>query len=140
MQTKTCTKCKIEKPLSEYHKSSSKYALDGHFYYCKVCKSSVSSVEYKKNREGYFRRAKKFRSTEKGKELAKKNYYDTKKNRPVIYAARVALNNAVQNGTLKRLPCEACGALKTDGHHPDYSRPLEVNWLCRLHHMEIHKI
>ena len=53
-------------------------------------------------------------------------------------SARVALNYAVNNGKLKRLPCEVCGDPKSDGHHPNYSMPLEVNWLCRKHHSKLH--
>lgn len=35
---KTCTKCKIEKPLSEFHRWSS--TLDGYQYNCKSCKAA----------------------------------------------------------------------------------------------------
>lgn len=37
-------------------------------------------------------------------------------------------------GNIARLPCEVCGAEKVDAHHDDYSKPLEVRWLCRRHH------
>jgi hypothetical protein len=36
-------------------------------------------------------------------------------------------------------PCEVCGALPTHAHHDDYSRPLEVRWLCPLHHRQEHR-
>ena len=45
---------------------------------------------------------------------------------------------AVKEGTLIRLPCQACGVKKVMGHHPDYTKPLEVIWLCREHHVEEH--
>ena len=32
-----------------------------------------------------------------------------------------------------------CGNIKVDGHHPDYSKPIDVIWLCRKHHVELHK-
>jgi hypothetical protein len=38
-----------------------------------------------------------------------------------------------------RPPCEVCGALSAEAHHKDYSRPLDVVWLCRKHHMELHR-
>lgn len=39
---------------------------------------------------------------------------------------------------LQAKPCEVCGAPKTDAHHDDYSRPLDVRWLCRQHHNAKH--
>jgi len=50
------------------------------------------------------------------------------------------VNRAVASGKLSREPCEVCG--KPDGihgHHDDYSKPLEVRWLCRKHHDEWHR-
>lgn len=52
--------------------------------------------------------------------------------------ARDRLNSAVRNGKLKRLPCEKCGESKSHGHHEDYSKPLDVIWLCAIHHKERH--
>lgn len=34
--------------------------------------------------------------------------------------------------------CSRCCDAETDAHHEDYRRPLEVRWLCRLHHMHEH--
>ena len=45
---------------------------------------------------------------------------------------------AIKKGLLERKPCVVCGNEKVDGHHPDYSKPLEVIWLCRQHHKDIH--
>lgn len=46
--------------------------------------------------------------------------------------------SAILAGTLVRQPCEVCGAEKVDAHHDDYSKPLDVRWLCRTHHNEFH--
>ena len=35
--------------------------------------------------------------------------------------------------------CEICGQPHTEAHHEDYNRPLEVNWLCRKCHLELHQ-
>lgn len=49
-----------------------------------------------------------------------------------------AMNKALRSGELERRPCEVCAHPKSDGHHDDYAKPLEVRWLCRschkLHH------
>jgi len=40
-------------------------------------------------------------------------------------------------GRLKVQPCEICGVSDyVEAHHKDYSKPLEINWLCRKHHDE----
>mgnify|MGYP001611599223 CR=1 FL=1 len=49
-------------------------------------------------------------------------------------ALRIAVAKAIQDGVLVREPCEVCGNPKVDGHHDDYSKPLDVRWLCRSHH------
>lgn len=54
------------------------------------------------------------------------------------HEARWQLNRAIESGRIKRKPCEKCGAEKSEAHHPDYYKPLEVQWLCRKHHNEIH--
>lgn len=54
-------------------------------------------------------------------------------------AARRAVKVAVLAGLLVRQPCEVCGDPQTDGHHEDYGRPLDVRWLCRPHHLALHR-
>ncbi len=48
--------------------------------------------------------------------------------------ARDQFTAAVRSGALVRQPCVRCGQDKSEGHHPDYARPLDVVWLCRQHH------
>lgn len=36
-------------------------------------------------------------------------------------------------------PCQVCGNPKSVRHHPDYSKPEEVVFLCHLHHKEEHR-
>lgn len=50
--------------------------------------------------------------------------------------ARAYANTYQKRGKLVPQPCH-CGA-KAEKHHHDYSKPLEVEWLCRKHHLEIH--
>lgn len=53
--------------------------------------------------------------------------------------ARNALYAAIKNGKIRRQPCEVCGDPKVHGHHDDYSKRLEVRWLCSVHHAQVHK-
>ena len=45
----------------------------------------------------------------------------------------------IRAGRLKRKPCEVCGSTKVQAHHDDYSKHLEVRWLCARHHSEHHR-
>jgi len=56
-----------------------------------------------------------------------------KENPEKIKAQSIVLT-AVRNGTLVKEPCKICGKGKVDSHHKDYTKPLEVVWLCRKHH------
>lgn len=59
---------------------------------------------------------------------------------PVKLRARTALNHAVERGKLERpTTCPGCGAKdvpsrRMHGHHADYAKPLEVEWLCSKCH------
>jgi hypothetical protein len=44
-----------------------------------------------------------------------------------------------RRGKLIPQSCEVCGSAEAQMHHDDYDRPLAVRWLCRTHHMALHK-
>ena len=50
METKTCTKCKIEKPLSEYY-TDNRYEETKYKPACKICHNKVSKKNYEDNFE-----------------------------------------------------------------------------------------
>lgn len=54
--------------------------------------------------------------------------------------AHLIIKRAIKSGRLKRLPCEKCNNGKSEAHHDDYSKPLDVRWLCRKHHAEHHRL
>ncbi|OQP84201.1 hypothetical protein BTR14_20580 [Rhizobium rhizosphaerae] len=58
---------------------------------------------------------------------------------PLKRWAHIAVQSAINRGLLERKPCEVCGAERTDAHHTDYHRPLSVRWLCRKHHIAVHR-
>lgn len=54
--------------------------------------------------------------------------------------AQKAVEAALLRGDLQRRPCERCGETKhVHAHHDDYSKPLDVMWLCAKHHKERHR-
>lgn len=53
--------------------------------------------------------------------------------------ARRMTRSAIERGLLQRNPCEVCGHPHSEAHHDDYSRPLDVRWLCRPHHVQLHR-
>jgi len=98
---------------------------------------------YEKNKEkikAYARE--RYYQYKKDPERYKKYLKDTKeyvekwrKNNPERIKAQRVVFGAIRNGTLKKKSCEICGLPKTEAHHNDYSKPLEVLWLCRSHHL-----
>ena len=46
------------------------------------------------------------------------------------------VQRAKKKGLLRERPCEVCGELKVEAHHDDYTKPLDVRWLCKRHHAD----
>ena len=89
-------------------------------------------VEYNKKRD----RQKKL---EQNRASARRHgWYGKKYKDPIKEKSRSRVRNAVFRGKLKKLPCEVCGETNSQGHHKDYSKPLDVTWLCAKHHSEAH--
>lgn len=55
-----------------------------------------------------------------------------------VRSASRKVHYALKTGELEWWPCEVCGSYDVRAHHEDYSKPLEVRWLCPLHHKELH--
>lgn len=66
--------------------------------------------------------------------------------REIKVRARSAIYVEVSAGRLVAKPCEGiswngqapCRRMPTHAHHEDYSKPLEVVWLCSIHHAGRH--
>ena len=57
---------------------------------------------------------------------------------PEAYRAHYLVTNAVRDGRLDKEPCLFCGRDDVHAHHKDYSKPLEVIWLCPKCHHRLH--
>ena len=132
---KTCTICTKTKELTLFRKD--KNSKSGYAQPCKECDAERHRTRYAKNpekakawmREHYKRNKKKYHK--KSAEYIKRN---PEKNR-----AHMKVRDALKYGKLEKKPCEVCGENKVEAHHKDYSRPLEVNWLCPVHHGVLHR-
>jgi ribosomal protein S27AE len=61
-----------------------------------------------------------------------------KKSNPEKALAHKIARNARRSGVLVATTCEKCGESKVEMHHPDYTKPLAVQWLCKRCHTDLH--
>jgi hypothetical protein len=154
----TCFDCGISKSIEEYYYE---YSKRGHTRLCKDCikQRRKGYTVYPLTESGKIKHALKQREyVEKNitivRERQKQEYYKHQEERiervrqyridnPDKEYAHGCIRNALKFGKIKRPSiCSKCGKeCKPAGHHPDYSKPLEVVWLCRkchsLHHRGI---
>jgi len=135
MTSKTCFKCKQEKPLSEFY--SHPQMPDGHLGKCKSCTKIDVKVNREKHRDYYAEYERLRFKTERRKKTAEQSRKKHRQKHPEKYKARCAVGNAIRDGRLKRQPCSICGNPKAQAHHHDYNKPFEVDWLCFKHHREL---
>ena len=148
---KKCFKCLCEKPLEDFYKHSR--MADGHLNKCKEC-TKKDTLQRAIEKWEYVRQYDKMRASMPHRVAARKEYAKTQayakshaasakkwmERHPDRKKASEKVNNAVRDGRIEKLPCLVCGSHDVDGHHPDYSRPLDVVWLCRSHHFETHQM
>lgn len=127
-----CSKCHRLLPGTDYYSDTrTSNRLKAQCKQCHIITSiKTRDIENARriNRE-YMRRARridpqKYRDREL---MASKN-----RNKNDKTMAREMLNRAVKTGKIiKPSKCSRCGKVgKITAHHPDYSKPLEVEWLC----------
>ena len=128
---KTCSKCGIEKPLEEFFKNK----RDGHLSACKVCHLETQRKYRERLRvEGIKRNPLSVEAINNKREYKRK--WQAKNKKKVNAHNRIA--KALKAGKINRGACEVCGSDQVDGHHCDYDKPMEVMWLCKLHHKQWH--
>jgi hypothetical protein len=52
---------------------------------------------------------------------------------------RSYLNTYIKRGVIKKQPCSVCSNPIVEAHHEDYSKPLDIIWLCKVCHIKKHK-
>ena len=135
---KQCRKCKEDKPLSDFHKHpTNKGGLQA---YCKAC-SNLARRAYQRKYHYKPQKGikKKLWADPKSRAMLKAWKEKFHKERPQEARAQWKLQAEVKLGRIKRGNCEQCGQPNAHAHHDDYSKPLEVRWLCNKHHRELHR-
>lgn len=137
METKKCFKCAAIKPLTDFYKHP--MMADGHVNKCKECNKKDVQKNYRSNIEYYKeydkKRPRRIGPIERGKKM--RAFWEL--SRDIKRQATRIASNAIRDGRLIPGPCRVCGTTeRIEAHHNDYTKPLEVDWLCVRHHMEIH--
>jgi len=139
--TKACAKCGLEKSSSEFSRASK--SRDGLQCYCRPCMKSVGVAWRNENVE----RSREHQRSHYQRLVQRDPGYATRVSKahrlrhPEHARARDGLNNAIKLGLAVRPDgCSRCGlACVPHGHHPDYTKPLEVLWLCVGCHHDEHR-
>lgn len=170
MTTKVCFKCGVNKNLQEFYKhpmmgdghlnkckactkaDSNKHRADNLEDVRAYDRARAKTDSRKAKSKVYVRNARKRnpetnlnnqrRYRERNDESIKARVAAWRKLFPEKYAARNAVANALRDGKLTKTNCVLCGSdRQVQGHHPDYSKPLEVVWLCcDCHNLEHGKV
>lgn len=53
--------------------------------------------------------------------------------------ARAYANVYLRRGLIQKMPCITCGNENAEKHHPDYDKPLQIVWLCKVCHIKHHR-
>lgn len=149
---KTCFKCGVDKALTEFYKHPQ--MADGRLNKCKECaKKDVRQNraaklnqyrDYDKQRQDDRRRSQIRESSRRQYENDPDRFNERvrrwRENNPEKVQAHWRVADAKRAGRLTPKPCAVCGSAENiHAHHEDYSKPLEVIWLCPLCHAQRHK-
>jgi hypothetical protein len=145
---KKCFKCGSVKPITEFYVH--RRMADGHLNKCKSCTkigaiiNRNSKIEYYREydrdryRNNEHRRALAFSCRDNKNSLRNVRYYAKHQER---YSTKIITGAAIKSGILKKEKCFVCeSANNVQAHHCDYSKPLDVYWLCTKCHAIVHAI
>jgi len=144
---KTCAKCGSTKVDGDFYPGSTKS--------CKECTRAAVRANRAKNIDHYLAYDRS-RANDPARVAARDAYAKTPDGRaagskakrrwaesnPARRAASHLVNNRIRDGVLsKPKRCDNCGAGgRIHGHHDDYTKPLDVRWLCPKCHKAWHAV
>lgn len=162
---KNCFKCGKKKKLINFYKHSG--MADGYLNKCKEC-TQLDAMRNRYKKLDYYKEYDRKRAMIPHRVAVRNEYQKTEacKHSNMLSKARWTLKNpdkrkavchkynmanklkrraqgavarAIDSGKLIRLPCRVCDNIKSHGHHENYSKPLDVIWLCAQCHKDKHK-
>ena len=165
---KPCSKCKQDKALSEFrqyspnkyrgackdcekkssreyrqsHRAEVKESLRKYNESHRIERATFSREYYWAHTKEIAEQSRKYSQTPEGRLTNGKGAKKYRLDHPEKTKAHDILNHAVRAGKLERPDtCEDCSKKrKVHGHHEDYDKPLEVDWLCQACHIELHRL
>ena len=127
-------------PKSSFSKKSA--TKDGLQDRCKSCFSEYNKRRYAADRERFKNQIKEYRQNNPGAVLETRVKMCEKN--PTQKNAHMVIDAAINAGVVERPDhCYGCGCANSEhrieAHHHDYSKPLEVIWLCTPCHRRMDK-
>jgi len=140
MKSKVCNKCGKRKQLNEFHLQGR--GLLGRKAACAECKNSAQSEHWRANKE--LMRGKHLIYRKNNLQGCKKASEKHRRANLDKAAAHATLERAITTRKIKKPNrCSSCGGKRVSteihGHHEDYSKPLDVMWLCTACHASLHQ-
>jgi len=133
---KVCSKCNRRLPYAMFRVDE--LHSDGYRSECRDCQSAQQHQYWLDNGERCRERMRARASAPANKQARKDHatrhrMINRQKNR-----ARSLANTALENGVLRKEPCYFCGSTdRIEMHHPDYSLPFGIYWLCKTCHSKL---
>jgi len=128
---KRCFKCNMVKPINDFY--THPRMKDGRLGKCKECtKKDVATLREKDSEQSREKDRSRYQIKKKNKVYMANR---VKRNRLWRTPEKVMAHNAVHRKLKNPGVCSECGSTKfVQGHHEDYSKPLEAIWYCSVCH------
>lgn len=150
-QQQVCNTCLINMPLTEFYVRRGKPLPR-----CKACERArlrqwridnpqkAKEIDRARNNDPKrVAKQKEYKRSEAGRASHARTQVRYVDEHPERRRARSSLEASIRRGEVTPWPVCAvpeCATAKPEAHHPDYSRPLSVVWLCHRHHKQAHRL
>ena len=141
-----CYKCKKVYPVSPPKSRSSKLCVDCFREYSREYRkrrkaegNPVVSKQMDRDKKRAWAKRYNQRPEVKAKTAERQIGYRKQPDCILKNRARMVTRNRLKSGVITKGACVICGTkTKIEGHHPDYTKPEEVVWVCQQHHNDVH--